>query len=165
MSQSSCFLWFPLRGSGTDFTHSMIVFIFGSFPLLKKTDDAPLTGYVGYNILCGMKSQPPSFAEAMRMKRMARGVLTPIKRTKDGKTFYCLQYGRNGKHVSRYVPADEAEAYREATENYRAFMDAVNAHVDELTEQTAKAIRKEAEECRRKAGGSKSAPRSSQHGS
>ncbi len=44
-------------------------------------------------------------------------------------------------------------------------MDAVNAHVDELTEQTAKAIRKEAEECRRKAGGSKSAPRSSQHGS
>lgn len=99
------------------------------------------------------------------MKCMARGVLTPIKRTKDGKTFYCLQYGRNGKHVSRYVPADEAEAYREATENYRAFMDAVNAHVDELTEQTAKAIRKEAEECRRKAGGSKSAPRSSQHGS
>ena len=92
------------------------------------------------------------------MKRMARGVLTPIKRTKDGKTFYCLQYGRDGKHVSRYVPADEAEAYREATENYRAFMDAVNAHVDELTEQTAKAIRKEAEECRRKAGGSKSAP-------
>ena len=96
------------------------------------------------------------------MKRMARGVLTPTKRTKDGKTFCCLQYGRNGKHVSRCVPADEAEAYREATENYRAFMDAVNAHVDELTEQTAKAIRKE---CRRKAGGSKSAPRSSRRGS
>ena len=63
------------------------------------------------------------------MKRMARGVLTPIKRTKDGRTFYCLQYGRNGRHVSRYVPADEAEAYREATENYRMFMDAVNASV------------------------------------
>ena len=99
------------------------------------------------------------------MKRMARGVLTPIKRTKDGRTFYCLQYGRNGRHVSRYVPADEAKAYREATENYRMFMDAVNAHVDELTEQTAKAIRKEAEQCRGKAGGSKSAPRGSRRGS
>lgn len=99
------------------------------------------------------------------MKRMARGVLTPIKRTKDGKTFYCLQYGRNGKHVSKYVPADEADAYREATENYRAFMDAVNAHVDELTEKTAKAIRKEAEKCRIKAKDSKSARRDSRRGS
>jgi len=112
-----------------------------------------------------MKSQVPAFEQAVRMKRMARGVLTPIKRTKDGRTFYCLQYGRNGRHVSRYVPADEAEAYREATENYRMFMDAVNAHVDELTENTAKAIRKEAERCRGKAGGSKSAPRGSRRGS
>ena len=112
-----------------------------------------------------MKSQVPTFAQAVRMKRMARGVLTPIKRTKDGRTFYCLQYGRGGKHVSKYVPAEEAEAYREATENYRAFMDAVNAHVDELTEKTAQAIRKEAERFRRKAKGSKSAPRSSRRGS
>ena len=96
---------------------------------------------------------------------MARGVLTPIKRTKDGKTFYCLQYGRNGRHVSKYVPADEADAYREATENYRAFMDAVNAHVDELTEKTAMAIRKEVEKCRRKAKASKSALRGSRRGS
>lgn len=111
-----------------------------------------------------MKSQTPAFEQAVRMKRMARGVLTPIKRTKGGKAFYCLQYGRNGRHVSRYVPADEAEAYREATENYRMFMDAVNAHVDELTEQTAKAIREEAEKCRRKAVGSKSAQRGSRRG-
>ena len=101
----------------------------------------------------------------MRIKRMARGVLTPIKRTKDGKTFYCLQYGRNGRHVSRYVPAEEAEAYIEATANYRAFMDAVNAHVDALSEQTAKAIRKEAERCRTKAKDSKSGRRSSRRGS
>ena len=99
------------------------------------------------------------------MKRMARGVLTPIKRTKDGKTFYCLQYGRNGKHVSKYIPAEEAGAYREATENYRAFMAAVNAHVDALSEETGKAIRKEAEECRRRAKALRSAPRSSRRGS
>lgn len=112
-----------------------------------------------------MGKQALSFAAAVRMRRMARGVLTPIKRTKDGRTFYCLQYGRNGRHVSKYVPAEEAGAYREATENYRAFMDAVNAHVDELTERTCEAIRKEAERCRRKAGGSKSAQRASRRGS
>ena len=105
--------------------------------------------------------QQLSFAAAIRMKRMARGVLTPIKRTKDGKTFYCLQYGRNGKHVSKYVPADQVEAYREATENYRTFMEAVNAHVDELTERTCETIRKEAEKCRKKANASRSARRCS----
>ena len=96
---------------------------------------------------------------------MARGVLTPIKRTKDGKAFYCLQYGRGGKHVTKYVPPEQVGAYREATENYRRFMDAVNAHVDELTEITAQAIRKEAERCRQKAMTSKRAPRSSRQGS
>jgi len=106
-----------------------------------------------------MESQALSFAAAVRMRRMARGVLTPIKRTKDGRTFYCLQYGRGGRHVSKYVPAEEAEAYREATGNYRAFMEAVNAHVDALTEETAKAIRKESEERRRKARPSKSVRR------
>jgi len=44
------------------------------------------------------------------------GVLTPIKRTKDGKTFYCLQYGSNGRHVSKYVLAEEVGAYREHCE-------------------------------------------------
>ena len=112
-----------------------------------------------------MRNQAPTFAQAVRMKRMARGVLTPIKRPKDGRTFYCLQCGRNGRHVSKYVPAEEAEAYREATGNYRAFMDAVNAHVDELTEKTAEAIRKEAAQCKRKARVLKGAPRGSRRGS
>ena len=111
-----------------------------------------------------MKSQQPTLAQVLRIKRMARGVLTPIKRTKDGKTFYCLQYGRGGRHVSKYVPAEQAEAYREATENYRAFMDAVNAYVDDLTEKTAQAIGKEAERCKRKAKASKSASSGSRRG-
>ena len=76
-------------------------------------------------------------AAAMRRKRLARGVLTPIKRTREGKVFYCLQYGRKGRHVSRYVAAEEADAYREATENYRRFMDAVDAYVEEASARTA----------------------------
>ena len=100
----------------------------------------------------------------MRLKRLARGVLTPIKRTREGKVFYCLQYGRKGKHVSKYVAPDEVAAYREATENYRRFMEAVDAYVEELSARTAEEIRKEADRCRRKEG-SKGAPRSSRRGS
>ena len=102
---------------------------------------------------------------ALRMKRLVRGRLACTNRSKGGAPFHCLQYTRKGRHVTKYVPSAQVEAYREATENYRMFMDAVNAHVDELTEQTAKAIRKEAEQCRGKAGGSKSAPRGSRRGS
>ena len=51
----------------------------------------------------------------MKTKRLARGVLTPIKTSKSGKEFFCLQYGRKGKHVSKYIPADELEAYRAAS--------------------------------------------------
>ena len=95
-----------------------------------------------------MKSQVLPFAKAIKLKRMARGVLTPIKTAKTGKVFYCLQYGRRGKHVSKYVPADELEAYREATENYRLFMEAVDNYIEERSARTAEEIRKEAMSCK-----------------
>lgn len=83
-------------------------------------------------------------SEAIGLENLSRGVLTPIKTTRDGKRFFCLQYTRNGRHVSRYVPEGELEAYREATANYRILMDAVDAHVDRLTAETARRIREEA---------------------
>ena len=104
-----------------------------------------------------MKSQALSLAAAMRLKRLARGRLACTNRSRSGVPFYCLQYTKDGRHVTQYIPAAQVEAYREATENYRAFMDAVSAHVDELTEKTAEAIRKEAEDARRKAKASKRA--------
>lgn len=78
--------------------------------------------------------------------------------------FYCLQYGRKGKHVSKYVAPDEVVAYREATENYRRFMDAVDAYVEDLSAKTAEEIRKEVAKCKKK-GNSKSEPRSLRRGS
>lgn len=99
----------------------------------------------------------------MRLKRLARGVLTPIKRTREGRVFYCLQYGRKGRHVSKYITPDEVEAYREATENYRRFMEAVDAYVEAVSARTAEEIRKEVVKCKKKAS-SKSEPRSSRRG-
>ena len=74
---------------------------------------------------------------ALRMKRLVRGRLACTNRSKGGAPFYCLQYGRKGRHVSRYVAAEEADAYREATENYRRFMDAVDAYVEAASARTA----------------------------
>ena len=96
----------------------------------------------------------------MKIKRLARGVLTPIKTSKSGKEFFCLQYGRKGKHVSKYIPADELDAYREATKNYRLFMEAVDNYIEELSASTAEAIKKETLKCRKNMD-SKSASRSS----
>ena len=114
---------------------------------------------------------------ALRMKRLVRGRLACTNRSKGGAPFYCLQYTRKGRHVTKYVPSSEVAAvtkyvpssevaaYREATENYRRFMDAVDAYVEAASARTAEEIRKEVERCRRKKEGSKSARRTSRRGS
>lgn len=95
----------------------------------------------------------------MKLKRLCRGRLSVSNSAKNGRQFHCLQYRRKTKHVSKYIPATELEAYREATENYRLFMEAVDAYIEELSAQTAGEIRKEAKSCK-KDKGLKSASRS-----
>ena len=99
----------------------------------------------------------------MRLRRLVRGTLSPIKTAKSGRVFYCLQYGRKGRHVTKYIPAAELEAYREATENYRLFMEAVDDYVEGISASTAEEIRKEAVKCR-KDKDSKSGSHSSRRG-
>ena len=109
-----------------------------------------------------MKSQALSMSGALRMKRLVRGRLACTNRSKGGAPFYCLQYTRKGRHVTKYVPSSEVAAYREATENYRRFMDAVDAYVEAASARTAAPA---VERCRRKKEGSKSARRTSRRGS
>ena len=105
-----------------------------------------------------MKSQVPSLSGALRIKSLVRGRLACTNRSKGGGSFYCLQYTRKGRHVTKYVPSAQVEAYREATENYRRFMEAVDEYVEAVSAMTSEEIRKEAERRRRKAGAPKSAP-------
>ena len=84
-----------------------------------------------------MKSQALSMSGALRMKRLVRGRLACTNRSKGGAPFYCLQYTRKGRHVTKYVPSSEVAAYREATENCRRFMDAVDAYVEAASARTA----------------------------
>ena len=109
-----------------------------------------------------MKSQVPSLSGALRIKSLVRGRLACTNRSKGGGSFYCLQYTRKGRHVTKYVPSAQVEAYREATENYRRFTEAVDEYVEAVSAMTSAEIGKEAQRCRRKARKPKSAPRSSQ---
>ena len=106
-----------------------------------------------------MKSQVPSLSAALRVKRLIRGRLACTNRSKAGGQFYCLQYTRKGRHVTKYIPPGQVGAYREATENYRRFMDAVDEYVEAVSAMTSEEIRKEAERRREKARGSKGRPR------
>ena len=112
-----------------------------------------------------MKSQVPSLSGALRVKCLVRGRLACTNRSKAGGQFYCLQYTRKGRHVTKYIPPGQVGAYREATENYRRFMDAVDEYVEGLSRDTSERIRKEAQRCGRRAKGPKSVPRSSRGGS
>ena len=106
-----------------------------------------------------MKSQVPSLSGALRTRSLVRGRLACTNRSKGGGSFYCLQYTRKGRHVTKYVPSAQVEAYREATENYRRFTEAVDEYVEAVSAMTSEEIRKEAERRREKARGSKGRPR------
>lgn len=106
-----------------------------------------------------MKSQVPSLSGALRTRSLVRGRLACTNRSRGGGSFYCLQYTRRGRHVTKYVPSAQVEAYREATENYRRFMEAVDEYVEAVSAMTSEEIRKEAERRREKARGSKGRPR------
>lgn len=85
-------------------------------------------------------------------ERMARGRLGVLSRGANGGKFYHLQYRRDTKLFQKYVPADQAAAYEKATASFRAFMDAVDAYVDEMSARTMAEIAKEAKDARRKDG-------------
>ena len=65
------------------------------------------------------------------------------QKTKSGTTFHNLQYTKNRKHFVKYIPASQLAAYKEATENYRRFMDLVDEYIDMMSERAAKEIEKE----------------------
>ena len=79
-----------------------------------------------------------------------RGRLCELSRSKSGGRFYHLQYRRKTKLFQKYIPLDEVEAYKEATERFREFTEAVDAYIDEMSAMTASLIMKEAKRGKRK---------------
>lgn len=91
-----------------------------------------------------MKSQEILSDMVKTMPRMARGRLCVLSRSANGGRFYHLQYRRNTKLFQKYIPLAEVAAYEEATEQYRRFMKAVDAFVDDLSRKSMEEIAAEA---------------------
>ena len=91
-----------------------------------------------------MKSQGLFLKKMLSIPRLARGRIGIMsQKTKSGTTFHNLQYTKNRKHFVKYIPASQLAAYKEATENYRRFMDLVDEYIDMMSERAAKEIEKE----------------------
>ena len=80
-----------------------------------------------------MESQEKLLGMVKAMPRMARGRLCVLSRSANGGKFYHLQYRRDTKLFQKYIPLAEVQAYEEATEQYRRFMKAVDAFVDDMS--------------------------------
>ena len=81
---------------------------------------------------------------------MTRGRLCELSKSKSGGSFYHLQYRRNTKLFQKYIPLAEVAAYEKSTKEFQKFMEAVDMYIDELSEKTMNAIKKEAKNVRRK---------------
>ena len=84
---------------------------------------------------------------------MARGRLGRLSRAGSGGEFYHLQYRKDARLFQKYVPRGEAAAYGKATAEFRRFMAAVDAYVDEMSARTMAKISKEARDARGKRKG------------
>ncbi len=102
-----------------------------------------------------MRSQEKLLQAVMEAKRMTRGRLSVLSRSKGGGVFYHLQYRKDTKLHQKYVSRDEAPAYERATESYRNFMRLVDDFVEEMSERGIREIKKEVMEAKRKVKASK----------
>ena len=76
-----------------------------------------------------MQTQRQILEAMSRIRVMARGKVTVMRTAKSGRRYYSLQARRDGRNVTRYVPAERLEAAREATANHRRFMELVERYV------------------------------------
>lgn len=81
---------------------------------------------------------------------MTRGRLCELSRSKSGDIYYHLQYRKRTKLFQKYIPRDQAEAYGKTTEEFRRFMEAVDAYIDEMSALTMENIAKEAKDAKEK---------------
>ena len=66
------------------------------------------------------------------MGRMERGKVCPVA----GRPHHNHQTWAGGRNVARYVPDDEVEELREATEGYRLFRSLAEQYADEIIRLT-----------------------------
>ena len=74
--------------------------------------------------------------EMESITRMERGKLCSQSRGPGSPTFYKLQAWHQGKNLTRYVPADEVPALKEALANHQRFQELAAEFADHTIAQT-----------------------------
>ena len=80
----------------------------------------------------------PLLKRMAAIERMERGTLCRMT----GRPHYNHQTWREGKNEVRYVPADEAQALKEAIEGYRLFLKLAEQYADEVIRLTRRERKK-----------------------
>jgi macrodomain Ter protein organizer (MatP/YcbG family) len=83
-----------------------------------------------------MKRQDKIFAELRRIRTMEVGKLCLMRRTASGREYYNLQSWTNGRNITRYVPASQLDAVRQALANHERFMALVQKYVSMVVVKT-----------------------------
>jgi len=85
-----------------------------------------------------MKSEPlpqSILREIAQIKHMEKGSLHVIRQGPSG-PYYNLQFVENGKHISRYVPADQVEPLCQAIDGYHQFTRLADQYSQLVIEKT-----------------------------
>jgi hypothetical protein len=104
-----------------------------------------------------MKSDPDLqsiLRDMAQIQRMVKGSLHVIRQGPSG-PYYNLQFVENGKHVSRYVPADQVGPLCQAIDGYHQF----TRLADEYSQLVIQRTRSELEGAKKKTRPSSSSPR------
>ena len=82
------------------------------------------------------KSNPQSVLQQIaQIQRLEKGTLSIIRQGPKG-PYYNHQCYENGKNVSRYVPGDQVEHFKESIEGYQRFQTLVEEYVHLMIERT-----------------------------
>ena len=83
-----------------------------------------------------MKRQEQIIREILEIETMETGKLCLMRTSATGREYYNLQSWKNGRNLSRYVPAAELEETRKAVANHERFMALVEEYVGLVVERT-----------------------------
>ena len=82
------------------------------------------------------KSTPQSVLQQIaQIQKIEKGTISVIREGPKG-SYYNHQCYENGKNVSRYVPRDQVEEFKEGIEGYQRFQSLIEEYVHLMVEKT-----------------------------
>jgi hypothetical protein len=91
---------------------------------------------LAYTLIMTPKSTPQSVLQQIaEIQKIEKGTISVIREGPKG-AYYNHQCYENGKNVSRYVPRDQVDEFKEGIEGYQRFQTLVEEYVHLMVEKT-----------------------------